>query len=187
MVECYSKLFYGEICMENVWGMISVDPLFIKYSQLANSENLLEPSSLAHTGKILKKLGRYTMLSHCYMDSILYALANSSKTSWQLLHFLERNIIGIGRNRAGDPKIYIRYKSTDIIKKANIKGIGSFYECIKDLENKRIIFFKHNRKRLYLNIFPLTWNLENDIMDIIRNIVEKEIERIDKNGEGETE
>ncbi len=63
--------------MENVWQMISIDPLFIKYSQLASSENLPEPSSLAYTGKILTKLGRYTMLSHCYMDSILYAIANS--------------------------------------------------------------------------------------------------------------
>ncbi len=167
--------------------MISIDPLFIKYSQLASSENLPEPSSLAYTGKILTKLGRYTMLSHCYMDSILYAIANSSKTSWQLLRYLERNIIGIGRNRAGDPKIYIRYKATDIITKANIKGVGSFYEAIKELETKRIIFFRNNRKRLYLNIFPLTWNLEDSVAAIVRNIVEKEIDRVERNGNGETE
>ena len=132
--------------MENVWGMISIDPLFIAYSQLANSKGMSEPSSKAHTGKVLAKFGRYTMVSHCYIDSLLIALSDSPKTSWQLTIFIARNIIGIGRNKAGDPKIYMNFKATDIIKKANIKGIKSFYNSIKDLEDKRIIFFKGNRK-----------------------------------------
>jgi hypothetical protein len=172
--------------MDDVWQMISRDPLFIAYSQLAQQKNLPEPSSLAHTGKILAKFGRYTMVSHCYVDSLLLALSNSPKTSWQLLRFIERNITGIGRNKAGDPKIYMTYKATDVIKKANIKSVDSFYKAKKDLENKRIIFFRRNKKKLYLNIFPLTWNLEDDKAARVREIVNKELEKVGRNGNGET-
>lgn len=166
--------------MENVWDMIGQDPLFIAYSQLAQSKNLPEPSSLAHTGKVLAKLGRYTMISHCYVDSMLLVLADMPKTSWQILRYLERSITGIGRNRAGDPKIYITYRVTEFIKKANIKGLQSFYKEMKRLEDRRIIFFRGNN--LYLNIFPLTWNLEDELSAKVRDIVNKELERIERNG-----
>lgn len=160
---------------ENVWQMISIDPLYIAYTTLARENRLSEPSSQAHTGKALAKFGRYTMLSHCFIDSLMIALSDSPKTCWQLVLFLTRNINGIGRNRNGDPKIYIKYKITEIINKANIKGISSFYKAKEILEEKRIIFFIEDK--LYLNIFPLTWNIENK--NEIRRIVGNELERIE--------
>jgi len=168
--------------MENndVWQMIGIDPLFIAYSNLAIEYNLQEPSSKAHTGKVLAKFGRYTMLSHCFIDSLMFALNESPKTCWQLVFYLSRNIVGIGRNKKGDPKIYIEYKPTCLIKKANITGIGSFYKAIKILKEKNIIFFRE--KYLYLNIFPLTWNIENEeYRNEIKKIVDKELNRMERN------
>jgi len=166
----------------NIWNKISIDPLYKEYVKIAKENNLIEPGSQAYTGKALAKSGRYTLLSHVFIDSLLIALADTPKTCWQLVLYLVRNITGIGRNRQGKPKIYIKYKATDIIKKANIRGTGSFYIALNILEDKQIVFFKNNdRSKLYLNLFPLTWNIEN--IDSIKKIVEIELERMENNGE----
>ena len=165
--------------MENVWQSISVDPLFRAYCDFARIERVSEPSSQSHTGKILTKIGRYTMLSHCFIDSLMVALNDSPKTCWQLVFYISRNIIGIGRNRSGDPKIYMKYKPTKIIEKANIKGVRNFYLAIETLKRKNIIFFKEE-KNLYLNIFPLTWNIDENSMEKIREVVNCEIQKIEE-------
>lgn len=165
---------------QNIWNRISIDPLYREYVKLAEENNLIEPGSQAYTGKALAKSGRYTLLSHCFIDSLLIALANTPKTCWQLVLYLARNITGIGRNKQGNPKIYINYKATEIIKKANIKGIQGFYTAMNILEDKNIIFFKdNNRNKLYLNIFPLTWDIED--IDTIKEIVEIELRRMGNN------
>lgn len=161
----------------SLWHDISIDPLFRAYSEMALIKKLHEPSSQAYTGKILTKIGRYTILSHCFVDSLMMALSDSPKTCWQLIFFISRNINGIGRNRNGDPKIYMEYKPTKIIKKANIKGIKSFYNAINILKDKKIIFFREDGN-LYLNIFPLTWNLDENFMEEIKIIVDCEIDKI---------
>lgn len=162
----------------DVYQEISVDPLFIAYSQLAQRNNLTEPSSLALTGKASFK--RYTMWTHAFSDSLIYALYDSPKTCWQLVVFLKRNIHGIGRNQQGRPKTFMRkQKIRDFMSKANIRSTSNFYNAMKTLEGKKIIFFRQDR--LYLNIFPLTWNLENEEdMEKVREIVEKEIEKINE-------
>lgn len=160
---------------------IDIDPLFIAYATLARDNNMREPSSVAHTGKVLKKIGRYTMLSHCFMDCKMIALRNSHKTCWQFIDYLARNTIGIGRNKEGAPKLYMKYKPTCMIKDAKITGVESFYRAKEILEDKRIIYFRENK--IHLNIFPLTWNIDNEQdKNEIEEIVRKEIDKIRRNG-----
>jgi len=166
--------------MEDVNQLISVDPLYMEYARIAREKNVREPSSYAHSGKILVKIGRYSILTHIYIDCLMFALSDLPKTSWQLALFFIRNIHGIGRNRRGDPKIYMKYRPTDIIKRANIKGTRSFYQAINSLTERRMIFFKRNN--VYCNIFPLTWKIENGFERLIKETVEKEIEKIKENG-----
>ena len=162
----------------DVYQEIGVDPLYRAYTELARKNNLAEPSSLALTGKVFK---RYTMWSHSFSDCLLHSIYDSPKHSWQLTVFLKRNIHGIGRNRQGRPKTFMNYKVRNIMERANIRSTSGFYNAMKSLEDKKIIFFREERKRLYLNIFPLVWNLENEgDREKVREIVEREIEKINE-------
>ena len=157
---------------------IGADPLFIAYVRAAQNQDIVDPSSQIHSGKILTLTGRYTMISHCVIESLMYALSDSPKTCWQLFIFLMRNISGRVRDgRNNLPKTFIEYKATKIIEKANIKGIASFYKAMEKLEEKEMIYKKNGN--IYVNLFPLTWNIENNIKEKIEIIVEKEIERIE--------
>ena len=126
---------------------------------------------------IIKKIGRYTMVPHYIIDCLMYSLEDSPKTCWKLVFYLLRNISGSAL-RNGKPKTFIKYSQKDLRAKANIKGVQGFYNAIKTLKEKEIIFF--NDDKLYLNFFPLTWNLNIPEREAIKEIVEEEIKKITK-------
>lgn len=176
--------------MENVNHEVSIDLLYREYAKIAREKAPREPSGYAHTGKILPKIGRYTIISHVYIDCLMCALNDCPKTCWQLAFYFIRHIHGIGRNKRGDPKTYMNMeyvKITDIIRKAKIKSVNSYYKAMKTLEERRIIFFKEidGDRCLFCNIFPLTWSIGNGCEGEIREMVESEIRKIRENGNNE--
>jgi hypothetical protein len=164
---------------------IGADPLFSAYVDVARTENIRDPSLHIHSGKVLTKTGRYTIISHCVVECLMYALADTPKTCWQLFLYLVRNISGRARNgREHLPKTYIEYKTTKIIKRANIKGVKSFYDAKKLLEERDMIY--QDGTKLYINLFPLTWNIESEsIKEKIEEIVMREVNKINQNGMAE--
>jgi hypothetical protein len=159
-------------------NIIGSDPLFMAYVNLARSKNITNPSLEIHSGKIWKTTGRYTMISHCVIECLMYALSDSPKNCWKLFLFLMRNISG--RTREGNnnlPQTNYILEPNKIMKKANIKGVSGFYNAIKKLKEKNMVY--QNDNILYLNLFPNTWNIEDEYSkNRIREIVECEIHKL---------
>ena len=162
--------------MSDIDNLIGRDPLYVEYAKVANGENL--NSKNISSGDIAKKIGRYTMVSHYMVDCMMYALEDTPKTCWKIVIYLLRNISGKSFDKIGKPKTFIRYNSVrKFLEKTNIKSTDQFYKAKKTLEDRRIIYFKEDR--LYLNLFPLTWKLENNfVREKIKGIIEEEIEKI---------
>ena len=151
---------------------ISIDPLYVTLAKIANTSIDIE------TMNIINKVGRYTMFPHYLVDCLMYSLEDSPKTNWKIILYLLRNICGKAINKKGKCKTYINYSPIDLMKKMNIKSSSQFYKAIKNLSDKKIIFFSD--KKLYLNLFPLTWHLEFSEKKIIKEIIEEEIKKINK-------
>lgn len=158
---------------------IGTDPLFV---ELVKVTNLYENfnSQHIHSLDIIKKVGRYTMIPHYVTDCLMIALEDSPKTCWKLFIYLLRHISGEALDQNGTPKTFIREdkikKATSFMEKTHIKSTASFYNAIRVLKEKKIIYIKD--EKVFLNLFPLTWEVENNIRESIEKIIGEEIEKI---------
>lgn len=160
---------------------IGTDPLFVELVKVTNLyENEKLNSQHIHSLRIIQKVGRYTMIPHYVVDCLMYTLEDSPKTCWQLFIYFIRHICGETIDQNGTPKTFIKedkiINARKFMEKVNINSSSQFYKAIKILKEKKIIYIKD--EKLFLNLFPLTWEVENNIRESIEKIVGEEIEKI---------
>ena len=165
--------------MNNVEDSWNTDPYWRSLKKWQELKRLRGDS--LRTGRISSEggLGNWTCLQNVILECLPLALRHSSSAAtWKMLFYFTREILGRTRNGSGRPKTCINYKANIIRKKALIDGSASFYIAKATLEDKNIIYFKEDR--VYFNLVPLTWNIENqDDKSEIEKIVKLEIDRID--------
>lgn len=166
----------------NLSQRIGIDPYFIALAHWQRINHLRGDSVKSGRISIEGNLGNWTGIQNVMLECIPLALHETSSAAvWLLLHYIYREILGRTRNGDGNPKTYIIYKPTYVLKKSLIKSPPSLYRAREILESKNIIYFerRNNFECLYLNLFPLTWNIENERdRSKIKCIIEKEIGRI---------
>ena len=167
---------------------ISTDPLFRSLAKLARQHNIETPSLQIESGKIYTKAHKYSLVPNYLLDCLMLALEDCPKTTWKIALYVIRHICGDVQNDNGMPTGYISQRiffdhPIRFQKELVIKGKASYDQAFKNLEKKKIIFFKEERVKP--NLFPLTWNIEDEkAREKIKEIVEKEIERVDKKSVG---
>lgn len=158
---------------------IGTDPLFCELVKLAHLYEGFNASHI-HSLDIIKKVGRYTMIPHFLTDCLILALEDSPKTCWKLFMYFLRHTSGETIDQNGTPKTFIREekikKATSFMQKTHIRSSKMFYRAIETLKDKRIIYIKDSK--IFLNLFPLTWNVEEETKREMRIIVEEEIQKI---------
>jgi hypothetical protein len=167
-----------EMTVSDLIGRDQYHRALVRYKESKN----IRKASLVSTGRISVEghLGNFTGIQNVILECLPLALHNEQAGStWKLLMYLFRDILGKTRNEAGDPRTAIKYRPRFIMEKACINSASSFYNSIKTLEDKRIIYYDQERKFISINLFPLTWNIENEVdREKIERIMETEIGRV---------
>lgn len=171
--------------MNDIKNVISGDPLHILHSKFAHLTDFKEghsKSSYINSGKICLQLKNYYVIPKYMNDSLMYALQECNKIAAVLMLYFMKNIIGGTSGNRGKPKQYIRVcpEKKDfglgLRQKLDITSDSNFYTAIERLLDKKIIFI--NEERLFINFWPLTWDIKNDIFrEKINEIIYTEIER----------
>ncbi len=176
---------------------ITRDPLHKiqgEYARLCSFRQGHSLSSYINSGRLYEKLGRYKITPKYMDDSLMFALQECSKISCILMQYFLRQITGATLGSHDKPKQYIR---TDINRKDLKKGLredlaissaSNFYTAVERLREKKLIRIDEEDGRLFINFWPLTWNIQSEIFkEKISEIVYKEIDRIrEKISKGET-
>jgi len=170
----------------NTNELITRDPLHREHGKLARLSNFPDGHSISsylHSGRINFEVGGFFITPKYFMKSLNFALVKGgTKNCWILVWYFFQKITDGINGKHQRPKSYIRIgKEKGLIRGLQqelfISSTQGYYDAIQILLDRRIIYIRE--ERLFINWWPLTWNIENNFFEEkIREVVEKEIERV---------